>query len=167
MLAPLALVAALLSACGPAEQPEPTPTAAFADEEEAYAAAEEVYRAYNDAGNARRAGEDADPQTFLVGAALGDDIEALSVIEASDVHLVGDVTTPQFVPINADLGSTPVTVTAVVCLDLSSTQVVDANGNDVTPTDRELIRAQEVTFVSMDSSLRISAERSVEVDQCQ
>ena len=71
-----ASVVALTGCLGSAPDPTPTPTAVFTSEEEAFAAAEETYRAYIDAVNARRADprSEPDPQSFLIGEAQEADI---------------------------------------------------------------------------------------------
>src|SRR5690606_26029635 len=104
----LVLAAVSLSACAPTPTPTPTPTAAFASEEEAFAAAEEVYRAYNDAGNARRNGESTrNPQDYLIGVALEGDIDALNQLRDTDVRLTGDVGVSSFTWLDADLATAP------------------------------------------------------------
>lgn len=72
-------IAVLLTACTPQPGPSPSPsTTGFANEEEAFAAAEATYRAYVDALNARREDPESpvDPRSFLSGHALEADIES-------------------------------------------------------------------------------------------
>lgn len=165
MLALLALAVVGLSACTPT--PEPTPTAAFASEEEAFAAAEETYRAYNDAGNARRSGESTpDPQDFLIGGALEGDIDALNQLRDADLHLEGVVEVTSFSSITVDLESHPERVIALVCLDTSGTHIVNGSGEDITPAERETKVAQQVTLIAVEDSLRVSAEDSAEDSKC-
>lgn len=167
MLALLALVASGLSACTPAPEPTPAPTAAFASEEEAFAAAEEVYREYNDAGNARRDGRaEPNPHDFLIGTALEGDIDALNQLESAGMHLVGDVGVTSFIPQSSKIEGDDVRVEAVVCLDASDTRVVDDEGTDVTPVDRAGVVAQSVTFIGIDGVLKISLEDSDDGKSC-
>lgn len=167
MLALLALAASALSACAPTPEPTPTPTAAFASEEEAFAAAEEVYRAYNDAGNARRNGEsEPNPQDFLIGSALEGDIHALNQLATAGVHLAGEVVVASFTPLSAKMNNGDVQVDALVCLDATETRVLDDDGADVTPSDRDLVLAQAVTLIKVDSALLITTEDSAEDHQC-
>lgn len=165
MLALLALAAIPLSACTPA--PEPTPTSAFASEEDAFAAAEEVYRAYNEAGNARRNGaSDPNPQDYLIGTALEGDIDALRQLQEADLRPEGDVDVRTFTPREASLKIGSTQVTSVVCLDATDTRVFNNSDQDVTPANRLAIVAQAVTFTEVDGVLLISAESSAEDDQC-
>ncbi|WP_426182371.1 hypothetical protein [Microbacterium sp. TWP3-1-2b2] len=167
MLALLALTASALSACTPTPEPTPTPTAAFASEAEAFAAAEEVYRAYNDAGNARRNGQsDPNPQDFLIGTALEGDIDALNRLETAGLHLVGHVEVASFTPVSAKLEHGDVQVEAVVCLDATETQVIDEDGTDVTPSNRVPVVAQAISFIGVDSELLISMEDSAKEEPC-
>lgn len=158
MLALLALAAAALSACTPTPEPTPTPTAAFASEEEAFAAAEEVYRAYNDAVNAQREStEDGDPQDYLTALALQSDIDATRILEENDVHIEGHGEIDEFEGTASALASTPATVSAQVCLDVSATRVVDGQGKDRTPDDRQDTVSLDVEFISTEQSLLISS----------
>ncbi|CAH0167801.1 hypothetical protein SRABI121_01673 [Microbacterium sp. Bi121] len=131
MLALLAVAGATLSACTPAPAPSPTPTAAFASEEEAFAAAEETYRAYNDASN----GGD-DTADFLTGAALDSDIETKRYLKENNLTLSGQSEIVSFSGTSADLDRLS-RIQARVCLDVSDSRVIDKNGNDVTPSNRE------------------------------
>lgn len=163
----LLLAGATLTGCSPAPEPTPTPTAAFTSEEEAFAAAEETYRAYNDAGNARRAGDGSpDPQDFLVGAALEGDIDAGNALKEKGLTVTGDVRVESFNGTKATLSGDTAKVVAVVCLDATNARVIDAAGRDVTPLEREPTVAQEVTFMEINGVLRISDESSAEVGRC-
>lgn len=163
----LAVVAAALSGCAPAPEPSPTPTAMFASEEEAFAAAEEVYRAYNEAGNARIAGESSpDPQDFLVGEALEADLDGVRFLQEEGLLLAGVSTLSSFTGVDvAGLNGDP-TVQAHVCLDGRELRVVDANGSDVTPSDRDEVVAQLVTFVRVDDQLKITTESDASAKEC-
>ena len=157
MLALLMLAGATLSACTPAPDPTPTPTAAFASDEEAFAAAEEVYREYNDAVNLARAGDDGpDPQSFLSGLALQNDLDASRVLKQNRVHIEGEGEVSRFAGVTASLAAEPVSLEATVCLDVSETRVVNEEGTDVTPADREQVVALDVTFVSSTDGLTIA-----------
>lgn len=151
MLALLMLAAGTLCACAPAPTPTPTPTAAFGSEDEAFAAAEEVYRAYNDAVNAQRNDESAtDPQIYLTGLALESDVNANRVLNQNGIHIDGDGEVTSFNGGTANLGARPGRVTASICLDVSGTRVIDSEGLDVTPPDRLAVVALEVEFVMSD-----------------
>lgn len=164
----VALAAGSLVACSPDPEPTPTPTAAFASEEEAFAAAEEVYRAYNDAGNQRLAGSATpNPQDFLTGAALEGDIDALQVLGSEGLILEGTVSVISFTGTVAEVGASDASISAIVCLDASGTRVIAADGADVTPATREQTLAQVVSFTGSPTDLRISAETAAESDECQ
>lgn len=167
MLAPLALAATVLSACTPAPEPDPTPTAAFASEEEAFAAAEETYRAYNEAGNARRGGvSEPNPQDFLIGTALEGDIDALRQLQDAGLRLEGDVSVSSFTQREVSLEAGSTQVTSVVCLDASETRILDDKAQDVTPADRSDTVTQVITFTEVEGRFLIAAEASGEDNQC-
>jgi len=144
-----------LLGCAPA--PVPTPTPAFASEEEAFAAAEEVYRAYNDAGNARRGGEaNADPQQFLTGAALEGDIDTQNMLQSHSLFPVGAAAIDSIRGEASDLAANVATITMVVCLDVSAVSLLNDAGVDVTPSERGDMVAQEVILMGDTRSLLIS-----------
>ncbi|MFK0401787.1 hypothetical protein ACIQTT_05610 [Microbacterium sp. NPDC090225] len=163
----LALVAAAVSGCAPAPEPSPTPTPAFASEEEAFAAAEEVYRAYNEAGNARIAGESSpDPQDFLIGEALEADIDGVRFLQEEGLFLSGVSALTSFTGVDvADLSGDP-TVRARICLNGRELRVLNSNGMDVTPQDRNEVVAQLVTFVRVDDQLMITTESDAPAEEC-
>ncbi len=163
----LALSISVLAACAPTPEPTPTPTALFASDEEAFAAAEETYRAYTDAANAFRAGDEASqPASYLTGTALEADIDAAREFEELGIRLSGLVKISKFIGVSATLRGEIATVDAVVCIDASETIVLDENGEDVTPQNRATKFAQAVTFVGDAEELLISAEDVTEGDKC-
>ena len=135
MILVAAALAGLLAGCSPASEPAPTPSSAFADEAEAFAAAEQTYRAYVDALNARREEPSApDPQQFLIGKALESDIDTQRQLDHAGVLIVGPTSVDGVNGLSTSTDLT--TVSIAVCLDSTDTRVVDAAGNDVTPQDR-------------------------------
>ncbi|MFT4156730.1 MAG: hypothetical protein QM630_02200 [Microbacterium sp.] len=159
------LISSALSGCAPT--PEPTPTAAFASEEEAFAAAEEVYREYNEAENARIRGEDEpDPQDFLIGIALEDDIDGIELLRGNGVELVGHINLVRFIAKSASIKPTETVVTAVVCLNIAETRVIGANGTDVTPSARPSVVAQEITMTYVDDSFVILKQAESDASSC-
>ncbi|MFF7291861.1 hypothetical protein ACFY9N_04935 [Microbacterium sp. NPDC008134] len=149
--------AAALSGCAPAAEPSPTPTPAFASEEEAFAAAEEVYRAYNEAVNAERRGdEEADPRGFLIGFALEGDTDARRVLASEGIVISGDGEITEFTPLQAEFEAGVVSVQVLVCLDVSGTAVLDENGVDVTPSNRQSKVPLLVTLDESDHQLMVS-----------
>lgn len=163
----VAIALSSLLGCAPEPAPVPTPTPAFASEEEAFAAAEEVYRAYNDAANARTRGEaEASPQTFLVGVALENDIDAQNSLREWGLRASGEGTVATFRGTNAEIDDRIAEVTAYVCIDVSELRVLNSDGLDVTPSDRGDIVSQLVRFTGDRSRLRISLEKSADEGSC-
>lgn len=168
-LGAVVLTAALgcLTACAPTPVPTATPTAAFASEEEAYAAAEEVYRAYNDAGNARRAGAaDADPQRFLAGTALEADIDTQNMLLSRGLSAVGEASIDSIRGNSIELSTSVVSVAMIVCTDVSAVSLLDDSGANVTPSERGDVVAQVVTFVGGRDSLLISDTTTLDGETC-
>ena len=158
---------AQLLGCAPEPVPTPTPTAAFASKEEAFAAAEEVYRAYNEALNERSSGvESADPQSYLSGLALEGDIDTQNLLSSSNLHTAGAAVLEAFVGESADLDGGLATMTAIVCIDVSAVSLRDKSGVDVTPPDRGDKIVQRVYFVGTEESLRVSNELMAEDATC-
>ncbi len=155
-------------ACSAEPVATPTPTPAFANEEEAFAAAEEVYRAYNDAANARANSDDGppDPRDFLTGLALEGDIDAQNAFHEAGIHLRGAASIASFSGVRAHLESASASISAVVCIDVTAVRVVDSSGLDVTPADRGDMVAQRVTLIGTPAQLMISEESSAEVSSC-
>ena len=152
-----------LAGCTTSDAVEPTPTPGFASEEEAFAAAEETYRAYVDAVNARREDPAAEnPQHFLIGSALEADIDTQRLLDESDVRIVGPNTLTTFEGLSS--AEDMMNVTAVACVDASTSQVVNEQGQNVTPADRDTSVALDVTFLLVDGELMIS-ESTVSQDR--
>lgn len=163
----LVVLAPVLAGCGPSPAPTPTPTAAFPSEAEAFAEAEKVYRAYNEAGNARNAGlTEPEPQQFLVGEALERDIDAQNTFAANGLSVSGEVVVTGFKPVSADTNDIRGSVTGIVCLDVSKVALLDARGVDVTPADRPDLVAQRVTFVGRSGQLIIIREATEDISSC-
>ena len=126
------LIVAALTACTPDPTPTPSPTG-FASDEEAFAAAEDTYRAYIDALNRRREDNSAtDPNQYLTGEALQDSIEGTRNLEAAGVHIEG----PAQITAVRHIKASDADAVIGVCLSSADTRVIDSGGNDVTPTDR-------------------------------
>ncbi len=152
----LAVLGGAAVGCGAKRPPSPTPTPLFASEEEAFAAAEETYRAYNEAGNRERAGDEAaDSMSFLTGDALENEIASTRELLDAGVELRGDIQVLEFVGLVASIESRSSAVTSTVCLDVSAVHAVDEAGNLVTATGRSDVYGVDLTFVERDSSLKI------------
>lgn len=163
-----ALVAsALLSGCAPVSAPTPTPTPLFSSEDEAFAAAEETYREYNDASNARRAGDNAaNPEDYLVGTALEADLVASDYLRSQGLKLTGTVVIIEFQGLEAEIGDGRTTLTASVCLDSSGTRVIRTDGVDVTPPERVALIALRVQMVATGHEFRIEDESEMDSGRC-
>lgn len=166
-VAMVAIALGQLLGCTPGPAPVPTPTPAFASEEEAFAAAEEVYRAYNDALNERREGtEGADPQRFLTGIALESDIDAQNSLRAQGLRVEGTAKIASFTGESGDLRAEDSRIVGLVCIDVSGVSLVDEAGVNVTPPDRGPTVAQRVDFIGSKQSLVISLESMAETTTC-
>ncbi len=127
------LIVAALTACTPDPTPTPSPTG-FASDEEAFAAAEDTYRAYIDALSARQTGDESvDPLDFLTGQALEDAINSDRQLELEQLELSGPITVTSIEPKDA----TDYSASAHACVDMSQARVLDASGTDITPPTRE------------------------------
>ncbi|MHC9043057.1 hypothetical protein ACYX8G_00635 [Microbacterium saperdae] len=163
----IALSAVGILGCSPVPEPEPSPTPAFASEEEAFAAAEETYRAYNDAGNARRAGADSpDPQDYLIGDALEGDIDAMNYLQSQEIRVVGTTKVISFATGDATISGAEVNLNALVCIDVSATRVLDPAGTDVTPPERQDQLGMRIAMTSLNGKLRIAEELSLGTAGC-
>ncbi len=144
--APLALVALLaigLSGCmgTPAPSTSPTPTATgFASEEEAFAAAEETYRAHLDDLNAYYAGDtDYEPSDYLTGKPLTDERDLLNQMQELGLRVEGEIVLASLDRVEATEVSDAWSVKLQSCLDSSGTRILDRDGADVTPERDETI----------------------------
>jgi len=166
MLALLALAATALSACTPTPEPTPTPTAAFASEEEAFAAAEEVYRDYIDASSSV---DYADPDTFealdafTTGSYQADEREGLSTMYAEGNSRTGEIKVVWFRGVEIEDEST---IRARTCNDVSGTAVFDKDGASLVPDDRPSHYAIDLVFVVEQQEVLISTSQAVEDSTC-
>ncbi|GAA5204332.1 hypothetical protein [Microbacterium jejuense] len=163
----LAAAVVMLSGClAPAPEPTPTPTAVFASEDEAFAAAEETYRAYVDAGNARRNDPQSqpDPQSFLVGDALERDIDSRRELEELGLHLDGPSTVTTVNGVSADLVTGDVLIEG--CYDSTAARVLNESGADVTAADRDPTVMVEIEITPSGGERKISSMRPVDGDPC-
>lgn len=140
----------VVSACAPEEAPKPTPTAAFASDEEAFAAAEETYRAYVDALNDDTGS--ADPMTYLTSDALEGALEGEQQRKALGLRLEGDIAVTGFRGTSWDQE----VLESVACLDYSSTRVVSSSGADETPPDRATKASLDLEMRMVDARLLIT-----------
>lgn len=144
----LVLASAALSGCTPQPAPTPTPTG-FATEDEAFAAAEETYRAYVDALNQV---DLSDPETFepvyawTTGEANAGARKTFTQMHADQWTVTGVSEFDNFTPTDFSPGKAAATVTAELCLDVTAVMVTDADGQSVVPSTRKDRQAAIVTF---------------------
>jgi len=153
-----AVVAAVigLAGCTPGPAPTPTPTPLFTSEAEAFKAAEQVYRDYVDAGNERRDGTAvADPQTFLSGQALEDDINAQRMLKEKHLRIAGPNRVRSFHAVDYDERRGQ--VSAELCIDVTESRVIDESGADTTPPNRPGLVALRVVLISQGEQLAITS----------
>ena len=148
LAAVLVCATALVAGCAPQPDPTPTQTAAFASEDEAFAAAEETYRAYVDALNNV---DLSDPATFEdvykweTGDALADEKKSLTQMHA-DAWVMDGVTKPgratlvEYSPRSNEL------ITIHVCMDVGDVKVQDADGNSLVSDTRPDVQPLEVAL---------------------
>jgi hypothetical protein len=155
-LSALALSIGALTGCTPEPEPTPTPTAAFASEEEAFTAAEEVYREYVAASNDV---DIAEPATFepLFDLSSGDfeaaDRKSLSELHAEGYTITGTVTMMRFTGVEAAYPYE--LVVADICVDVSASDVLDESGTSVVPPTRPDVNPLRVSFRYSDKALLI------------
>lgn len=147
------VVALLASGCTPEPAPSPSPTG-FASEEEAFAAAEATYRAYVDAVNARRTdpASEPGPTDFLTGDALRIEIEGNRQLEGSGLHIEGNSSVASV----SNQRYSPELIKVLICLDSSASRVVDSQGQDRTPEDRDDVVGLDVSIAWTSSGPLIS-----------
>lgn len=155
----LALAGAALTGCSPSPAPTPSPTPAFASEEEAFAAAEETYRAYIDAFNAENSGAIPPKPSldFLSGDVLADEVAARKDQSKAGIHIEGVSKILTFDGTSSDLSSPILSVHATVCLDASDSRAIDMNGADVTADGRSDVYAVSVGFRGESRSLQLAS----------
>jgi hypothetical protein len=152
-----ALVIAVFAGCAASPVPTPTlsstPDAAplFDSDEEALAAAEEAYAAYQAMSNqiARDGGNDVERLAPMVTAKHLEKEEIAFAsfvdkgwtgdggVEFDSMRLQRQVETDRVA-----------TITVYLCMDVANARLLDARGQDVTPSTRAIRTPLEVTFVS-------------------
>ncbi|MGV9192865.1 hypothetical protein ACQ143_00760 [Microbacterium sp. MC2] len=143
--AALIAVVVLLSGCTPEPEPTPTPTG-FASEAEAFAAAEETYRAYVEAGNQV---DLSDPATFepLFAWTTGElnelDRKSYSEFHAEQVTMTGAASLVRTQP----LAMTESVVTLAACVDVSDVVFFNSDGSTRTSPDRNPMQSVTVDLV--------------------
>lgn len=139
-----------LSGCTTPEPATPTPTAAFSSEEEAFAAAEETYRAYVDALNQV---DLSDPETFegvyewTTGDANADFRKSFSNMLAEGLEVSGESIPTAVEPLAFDPAD-PKSIKLATCLDVSQVKVVDPSGQSVVDPERTPVQSLTVVLAA-------------------
>ena len=152
--------------------PESSTAPVFATDEEALAAAEAAYGEYLAASNAITRPDGKDPESIVqyVDAEYAPElVQGFRELRESGRFLVGTPTvdTVELQQYADDL-STPASIVVYLCLDVSQTRVIDADGEDVTPERPDRV-ALEVGFASEERSttlLLASSESWTGADFC-
>ena len=159
-LAAALLAGALTVGCTPTPEPSPTPTG-FATEEEAFAAAEETYRAYVDALNAV---DLSDPETFedvyawTTGEANAGERKTFTDLHAKGLTVTGSSTAALVEPhggFDADI----LALQLAVCLDVSNVDLTDEAGESVVSPNRGDVQSMLVTLVPGSTPTRLAISR--------
>lgn len=157
----------LLAGCTPTPAPSPTPTPAFASEEEAFAAAEATYRAYNDALNQV---DPANPETFdatyryTMGDFKDSDRENFTNMHAEHHSIQGDALVTKFFGTSTDQFRQRIDGT--ICVDVSGVDIVDTDGKSVVNPERPDVYAIEVRFKVSDGRVLIDQASRAENKAC-
>jgi hypothetical protein len=147
------LSAAALTGCTPGASPAPTPTstptstAIFASEDEALAAATDVYQEYLAVSDQVSSDGGTDPERlrpFLADAYWLTEEASIEQLRAAGVHTDGNSSfdSAELVEISDDMN----VVTVRLCADVSNIRIVDSSGEDITPSDRTDRIPLEVEF---------------------
>jgi len=149
LLTPLLLVAVVImggAGCTPEPEPTPTPTG-FANADEAFAAAEQTYRAYVDALNEV---DLADPATFepvydwSTGDFNSEERRVFSEYHADKLTVSGESVVTLVEPVRWD--EQEGLIEMAVCVDVSGVDLVDAAGISVVSPDRVDVQSTTVTL---------------------
>jgi hypothetical protein len=149
------LGASALTGCTPAAPPTPTPTstAIFSSEDEALAAATDVYQQYNAAFDEAMAdgGEDMDGLRGLVTEEHFLELGKPGTIDSNDWHTEGTSTFSVKSVASYTPSKTATDISLKLCRDLSNVRVIDSTGFDVTPDGWSKSVPLIVTFKSSES----------------
>jgi hypothetical protein len=131
--------------------PTPSSTPVFASEEEALAAAEDAYAAYSEVADAVASSGGSDPERlspFVTEDQLQNEIESAAYYEQHQIRSVGAPAVVSFELQQYFETVEGAEVVAYVCLDVSGVIVLNSEGQDVTPVDRQPIVPLEVGFLA-------------------
>ncbi|MFE6994342.1 hypothetical protein ACFVAE_00120 [Microbacterium sp. NPDC057659] len=155
------LALGLLAGCAPTPEPKPTKTAAFASDEEAFAAAKKTYEEYTKALNAV---DTTDPETFepvfswTMGDADAAIRKALSQLHAENVTMAGETKIASFKQVSVDAASGQVVL--AMCVDVSETDTIDKDGKSLVPEGRSDLVPVRAQFSNADTSTKLKIASS-------
>ncbi|MFC4137471.1 MULTISPECIES: hypothetical protein [unclassified Microbacterium] len=168
VLATGVLALGLLAGCAPTPEPKPTKTAAFASDEEAFAAAEETYQDYIGALNNVKF---EDPTTFTHAFELSrgelnaSDREYLSSMHAESYSRTGSTVVGSFE--GDSYAASEGTIHATTCIDVSDVDIVDEDGASVVSPDRPNAYRMAVVFeIDEDRILVTESSPTEDLDSC-
>jgi len=171
-LVPLALLATILAGCTqPTRLPPPEPSAAgeplFASDEEALAAAFNAYGRYIRVSNTLSSSMDADTALLAEVAVVGhveEVAESIEDLRAAGLRTEGQAEIRAFnLQQHFESANGDVSVLTYVCLDVTNLRVVDEQGQDKTPAERDDLVGLEVVFWAingLDPDLKVASSKS-------
>src|SRR5690606_8450903 len=153
----------------PVETSTPSPVASqggqylgFDTEEEAIAAAEEVYEKYLLSLDSAAPDEEPRPTDYLTGAAYEAAIASQAEFESRGLRIDGAPVSEILDKSYAQHGEVKLTT----CEQITA-RILNADGVDVTPKDRPATQALEVTLeLDPQGELRISDSKAIRDDRC-
>lgn len=162
VLAVLAMLA--LAGCDsgdplPMLPPTPSSTPVFGSEEEALAAATDAYAAYLEMSNLISSEGGVDPERiapFVTPEQLPDELAGFAYFSDSGIHSVGEAHVAQVVLQQYSEGPEGAEIVVYACVDVGGVIILNADGNDVTPKEREPIVALEVSMTTELGNLLIA-----------
>ena len=140
----------------PTLPPTPTSTPIFASEEEALAAAEEAYAAYNEVSGLIASEGGVEPDRiadFVTEDRFVDELRGFETLRESNLRIIGTTTVEVIQLQRYEYVDTDAEVVFYACWDASQSRVIDANGQDVTPADRRDRLVLEVVMTTVNGSL--------------
>jgi hypothetical protein len=151
----------LLAGCGggdpiPTLPPTPSSTPIFASEEDALAAAEAAYAAYLEMSDLIASEGGAEPDriaSFVTEDRLVDELRGFSTLKEAGLRISGTATFDVIDLQRYDVLGSDVEIVFYACVDLAKSRVIDQEGNDVTPPDREDLLVLEIVLQTVDGEL--------------
>ena len=141
----LAIVVGALSACATEPEPEPAWT-----EEEAYAAAEETFRAFSNAAYDL----EASTLDYVTGDMVELERDAEQAAAAAQLEIRGEVEVLNFEPLSFDAVGDSVALSATACIDSSRVELKSEGEDWKQPRERP-VYGVEVSFTSVRGELLI------------